>query len=106
MIDDPVLYALLLEQTKGVSLPEMIECLDAEIAMRCSTARVLTSLGDSFDMDGWARKSHVLESAMRLLERINGDEELRKAIVWQLKKRKFVARKAAEATEGPLEVPF
>lgn len=109
-IHDPVLYALTIEQKYGVNLDEMIYCLDEEIAYRCATARALIDIGDRFDIKAHARKSHVLEGAMKLLEKIRDDDELKRMIINHMRRRKATQTtapaKPAQPSGKPLEIPF
>jgi hypothetical protein len=86
MTDDPttpeeiVTHARLIAQRQGkVLLAEMIAHLDEVVSDRCAGLRAWTKMWttEGFDLETWGRRTHVLESALSFLQRIDSDEEAR-----------------------------
>lgn len=64
-------------------IKEMIQVIDEDIAIRCSSARVwMREHGEvGFDWDTWGRKTYVWEAVLSFLQRIDSDPEARDYLV-------------------------
>src|SRR5580765_4258914 len=64
-------------------LKEQIEALDGLIAQRCSSARAHATVygPEAWDWEAWGRTTHVLETVLYFLQRIDSDPEAKGYLV-------------------------
>lgn len=100
-IEDMVAHATMVAQAKGrPTMAEMASVLDNLIGLRTVDMRQWAKVhGPDIDWERWGRITYVLEEALALIRRIDGDKEAREFLMQR--RRSTAKRESAPDGDSP-----